>query len=323
MIVWGGVVRGDTIANAADGAAYTPATRTWRILAAAPTGVLGDVGSAAAWTGDGAAFWAGNSPDGPAVGAVYDPAANSWRRLLPGPLGPREGYVSVWTGTELLIMGGTSGDMGANPVAGAVNPRTGAWRLLPAINRFPGLQLGGAVWDGHQVFASGSYSLCPERGSACRKHRPIFFAFNPATGALREIDVVGAPIASLTPVGWTGTEVVSIATTNATQRVVRYEPATNSWHSGPSAPCAATDSSYTQSFWFDGRYVTGCEASRLEIYSAQTNRWTTIDAGPSPFSSREGSALAWTGTELIAWSGTAKEPLNPTPNDGASIALHR
>lgn len=123
--------------------------------------------------------------------------------------------------------------------------------------------------------------------------------------------------------GWTGSEVVFTTTANGTERIVRYEPATDSWNTGPSARCPMTDPYYTQSAWFDGRYASGCVQSRLEIYTASTNRWTTIDAGASPFTSRAGSAIIWTGTELIAWSGTAKEAGNRTPNDGASIALGR
>jgi len=46
-----------------------------------------------------------------------------------------------------------------------------------------------------------------------------------------------------------------------------------------------------------------------------------IIPGPSPLNSREGSAIVWTGTELIAWSGTVYERFNPTPADGASLTL--
>ena len=323
MIAWGGVVRGDTIASASDGAAYDPASRTWRTLAPAPSGVAGDVGTAAVWTGAGAVFWAGNSPDGPALGAVYDPAADSWRRLPRGPLGPRESYASVWTGTELLIIGGNSGDQGASPVAGAVNPRTGVWRLLTAMDRFPGLRLAGEVWDGHLVFASGTYSLCPGLGSACPKRRSIFFVFNPATDAVREIHLPRSPSASLAPVGWTGSEVVFTTTANGTTRIVRYRPATGSWDAGPSAPCRVPDPYYTQSLWFDGRYASACVPSRLQIYTASTNSWMIIDTGSSPFTSRAGSAVVWTGHEIVAWSGTVRAAGNRTPNDGASIALRR
>jgi len=42
---------------------------------------------------------------------------------------------------------------------------------------------------------------------------------------------------------------------------------------------------------------------------------------PSPLNSREGSAIVWTGSELIAWSDTVYERFNPTPADGALLTL--
>jgi hypothetical protein len=52
-----------------------------------------------------------------------------------------------------------------------------------------------------------------------------------------------------------------------------------------------------------------------------TDGWETVPAGRSPFNARIGSAIVWTGTDLIAWSGVARRSGNPTPNTGASIAL--
>ena len=135
MIVWGGVVRSGKARDASDGAAYNPATRTWRAIAASPTGVQG--GAAVVWTGDEMVVWASNSPDGPVGTAVYNPSTDSWRRLPAGPLGKREGYSSVWTGKELILVGGSLGDTLAKPVAAALNPRTGSWRLLPALTGSP------------------------------------------------------------------------------------------------------------------------------------------------------------------------------------------
>ena len=213
----------------------TPTTRAWRTIAAPPAGVLGDAGNGAVWTGTSAVFWAGNSPDGPAAGAVYDPAQNSWRLLPKGPLGAREGYSSEWTGKELLLIGGTSGDQIASPAAAAVDPRTGAWRLLPALDAVIGLQATGTVWDGRQVFVWGSRSLCPERGSACTEYRPFFATYDPATDALHSIDLANAPadLDRLNPVAWTGADVLFATSGDRSVAVVRAVPRTGHWTFGP------------------------------------------------------------------------------------------
>jgi len=41
-----------------------------------------------------------------ADGAAYQPATRTWRPITPAPLA---GDMAVWTGTELLVWGGTTG----------------------------------------------------------------------------------------------------------------------------------------------------------------------------------------------------------------------
>jgi hypothetical protein len=49
---------------------------------------------------------------GCAAGGRAPPAGEvqSWRRLAAGPLAPRVGHSAVWTGSELLIWGGATGE---------------------------------------------------------------------------------------------------------------------------------------------------------------------------------------------------------------------
>ena len=327
MIVWGGGSRAQGITTLeADGAAYNPVTRTWRTIAPAPPGVLGGAGGGSAWTGTAAVFWAGNSPDGPAGGAVYHPKTDTWTRLAAGPLGVRESYSSVWTGRELLIISGNSGDALATPVAAAANPETGSWRLLPTLDNVTGLQALGAVWSGREAFIMGNRSLCPEQGSDCQSFQPIFIAYNPTTDALRQIDLANSPVGTqkrsqLRPIAWTGTTVLFADVADPTAGVVSYDPATGSWHTGRPAPCAIPDPSYSQTAWIGHRYVVACGTDGLQIYTPATDTWQTSHPGPSPLNSHTDSAIVWTGTELIAWSGTLRETFNPTPNEGASLVL--
>lgn len=325
MIVWGGVA-GTEKARPSDGAAHDPVAGTWRSIAPAPAGVLGEAHLGAVWTGDEAMFWAGNSPDGPAAGAVYNPGTNTWRRLAEGPLGIRDGHISVWTGSEMIIMGGHGGRSYSTPVAAAVNPRSGAWRPLPAFDDLFGLGLSGAVWDGDEVLAVGSLSTsCPALGARCAESRPIFLGFNPATNVRRDISLVDAPFDATVPpslIGWTGAEAAFARYHGSSVAVVRYDPRSQKWRTGPESPCPL-GSAYVQVAWLGDRYVAGCGDDRLQLYDLAANTWTTVAAGPSPLNSRAGSMIVWTGTTLIAWSGTIASSGNPTPSDGASISLRR
>ncbi len=328
MIVWGGLPStgeiGMTVVG--DGAAYDPVARSWRTIAPAPAGVVGLAGQGSAWTGDEAVFWAGNSPDGPAAGAVYNPGTDTWRALAAGPLTIREGYVSVWTGSELVIMGGHGGKSYAEPVAAAVDPRTGTWRDLPSFADFVGFQPTGAFWDGRQILAAGSLALCPEQGSGCSEHRPVLVAYDPATDTRREIDLAGAPFAGDDvphPVGWTGTELVFTTGDGPGPGIVRYDPASGRWRTGATSPCDRESSGYGQSAWLGDRLVVSCGDDQLQVYDPSPDSWRIVDAGPSPLNARARSEIAWTGTDLIVWSGELRAEYNPTADDGSSINLSR
>lgn len=306
MVVWGGARLGAR----SDGAAYDPARRAWRRIAAPPAGLAGG-GSAAAWTGSSLVVFASASFDR-AGAAAYDLRRNTWRRLPAGPLGPRESYVSVWTGRELLVFGGNRGDRIATPTAAALDPRTGSWRVLQAFSSLRGLMPTGAVWTGHEVFVAGT----PRGGRGTR-----LYAFDPAAGGLRRI---GLPAAAVRPVGFAEGRLVFTrsADTLFSSTVLRlYVPATGRWSAARPAPCALPARTYTQSAWIGDRFVAACGADAVQVYTPRTNVWRILRTGPSPLTTLGWGTIVWTGRELIAWSGTVFRPHNPMPNTGASIVL--
>jgi hypothetical protein len=324
MIVWGGAVRaaGET---AGGGAAYAPGRRAWRPIAPAPAGIVG--GAAVAWTGDEMIVWASNSPDGPVGAGAYDPDADSWRTLPEGPLGRREGYASAWTGKELLVVGGNVGDRLATPVAAALDPAAGTWRLLPALNRLGSLYPGASLaWSGHEGFLLGS--VCADRASCSA----VFVAYDPATDGMRTIDLAKAPIVreqQLSAIAWNGADVVftivGVPTNVNSGRVavVRYDPETGTWAKGAFAPFPLTQGVNQQTAWLGDRLAVPDGSSGLQVYEPASDDWQTITPGASPLNWGSGSAVVWTGDELIVWSGMPYARDNPTPNEGASLQLGR
>ena len=105
MLVWGGWLPGGQPQPAPSGAAYDPATDTWRRIAAAP--IRWGSSPDAVWTGE---EWviAMNRPRVIVV-AAYDPHDDKWRRLpdIQGDLGDEVRL--LWTGSELLLIAGTAG----------------------------------------------------------------------------------------------------------------------------------------------------------------------------------------------------------------------
>jgi len=148
--------------------AYDPVTDTWRTLADAP--IDRRLEATSVWTGTQWIVWGGlalvdDSTRGD--GVAYDPATDVWRVLPASPLSQR--IVSgVWTGTEVLITAGRSGDgngMMAFSDGAAYNPSTDTWRDLADGPAHPGFQ---PIWTGGRLilFAKGGavlYDLATDR----------------------------------------------------------------------------------------------------------------------------------------------------------------
>ena len=140
------------------GAAYDPATKSWRTIAPPP-----------APRQDAAAVWdetemlvVGGSAVGPKHvryyprGLSFDPSTNSWTALPPMAF-PRTGAAAVWSGSQMLVWGGaTTASHGqvAPPHGEAFDPSSGRWSPLPK-SPLRGRDDPVAVWTGTQMFIWG------------------------------------------------------------------------------------------------------------------------------------------------------------------------
>jgi hypothetical protein len=154
--------------------------------------------------------------------------------------------------------------------------------------------------------------------SICEDTREFLVAYDPATDELEEIDLAAAPAPSIAPVGWTGSEL--LATGSGRADVVLFDPSGATWRTAAAAPCAV-EGFYRQTAWLGGRYVATCGRDALQVYDVAADAWDVIEAGRSPMSTRANSAIVWTGSDLVVWSGIARRAGNPTPNAGMSITL--
>jgi hypothetical protein len=162
-------------ARLARAAAYDPASNSWRRLPRIPRG---RGGANAVWDGHellvvaGSAEAPAGTPPPPArVGFALDPATNRWRSL-PAMDAGRTGAAAVWTGTKLLLWGGSASPSGTPRVTApahglAFDPRTNRWSTLPA-----GPLLGRvdptAVWTGRQLLVWGG--SMPKRPAGSGTH---------------------------------------------------------------------------------------------------------------------------------------------------------
>jgi hypothetical protein len=303
LVVWGGLAR-DRSRTLADGAAYDPGTDRWEPLPPAPEGqwMLEDEGIAV-WTGREVLVWGGVTIEAanpnvarPADGVAYDPARRSWRRLPRPPLPLR--YVSpnqwvLWTGGELLA-GGVEQGAGGGVIAGAYDPATDRWRMLP---RSPGLtggpdhlQARTAMWAGSRLLVWNFWS--PAAHTANNRDavtaRPEtepdgidLWAYDLAADRWTVLpdppERVRRMLAGASMV-WTGREVVIASAATARGRTVtragRYDPDRARWT--PIAPPPRPGGRTTLA-WAGAAVV---ELPRKVVYDPGSDRWLPLPPGP-------------------------------------------
>ena len=99
-------------------------------------------------------------------GFAYNPATNRWRRLPPMDSG-RIGAAAVWTGSRLLLWGGSTrlGSLVAPAHGLAYDPRSNRWSPLPRAPLKSRLEPT-AVWTGRSLIVFGGSSLTGIRDGA-------------------------------------------------------------------------------------------------------------------------------------------------------------
>jgi hypothetical protein len=192
------------------GQAYDPATDHWRHIASPPTGFITDR-SPFVWTGKELLVWPGDGGGSTTdvTPIAYDPARDAWRSLAPPPIMGRQSAASVWTGTDWIVWGGTTG---TDELADGAeyDPATDTWRTLgpgPLSKRRVH-----AVWSGTEMFvdagstggdrATGNGELALADGAL----------YDPSTDHWRST-TPGAAHPGFVPL-WTGKDVVMFAKGN-------------------------------------------------------------------------------------------------------------
>lgn len=200
MIAWGGVTSNPTTA-----ASYDPATNEWTPL---PQGPLGSRhGQVGLWTGEELIVWGGNSQSAvPLTGpeaAAFDPRSGTWRELPDAPLEAfaLDGPGSVWTGSEMIVVGGRSTTEVTDGGA-AYDPSTDEWRKIAALPTADDR-------DGAPIYVTSS-----ERG-VWTGTEVVFvtvdgvLSYSPVRDRWTILDAPDGARRSIATTAWTGTQLIS------------------------------------------------------------------------------------------------------------------
>jgi Kelch motif len=277
------------------GAAYNPASNTWRPLPLTPDPPeMREGNQVAVWTGKEMLTWG-------QVDAAYNPKTNTWRRLPPGWEAPS---VAVWTGRQALLWGGgCCGGVLRNGVA--IDPVTGARRAIPN-GPFGGPDTQG-VWTGREMIVVG--------GSGDRGPLALAAAYNPASRTWRSLPSMPGSRAGAT-VTWTGGEVLVVGGLDPYADKVQsggfaYNPVTNQWRRLPAMQFPRWNHvavwTGKQLLVWGGRSDAGLQSvypASGVAYDPTRDRWSALPQ--SPLRGRDDSVAVWTGTRMIVWGGVAQ-----------------
>jgi hypothetical protein len=294
-----GVARDGNVLDAVEAVeAYNPATRTWRRLPSPPkTENYCRVG--AVWTGRELLRW-GCEP------LAFDPAADHWRRLPQAPTGQG---IAVWTGKDMIGWGGgCCGDMSAD--GAAYDPATNRWRKLAPSPLAPEQGPIGA-WTGHELILLVSGIDVgdgkPQPGRFARAA-----AYDPATDTWRRIAPMPEPDGALGGTAvWDGKELLVVGAGPQARDALAYDPAANRWRRLASIEPGRRGATVVWTgkrllLWGGLRFDPSSSsppvlASHGLAYDPNTDRWSPLPRWP--LAARDGSAVAWTGRQLLVWGG--------------------
>ncbi len=172
LIIWGGYRQWPVAQAYADGAAYDPAARRWTLLPSlgAPRARSGHCG---VWTGEEMIIWGGYDQATQThlnSGARFNARTWQWLPLsLANAPAPRQVFAAAWSGSELIVWGGSFGPRQATDTGGRYEPATDTWRATTVSGAPPGRffwRSDCGVWIGSGMFFFGGEDVRTETSLA-------------------------------------------------------------------------------------------------------------------------------------------------------------
>jgi hypothetical protein len=226
MVVWGGQDLGFFTDS---GGRYDPASDTW-----SPTSTVSApfarVHQSAIWTGTLMVVWGGSEgpPGGRNTGGRYDPATDTWTATSAGGNGApsgRTGHTAAWTGSAMLVWGGSAfGSTLPLVTGGQYDPATDTWTEMSIVGAPHGRFWHTAVWTGSVMVVWGGYG---------GDYLDTGGRYDPLSNTWTPVSTVGAPSGrAFHTAVWTGTSMViwgGREDTISFDTGGRYDPIADTW----------------------------------------------------------------------------------------------
>jgi hypothetical protein len=243
--------------------------------------------------------WGGQ---GVTTGGIYDPATNGWTAMsASGAPGLRTGHTAVWTGSKMIVWGGTAG---VNNTGGVYDPATDTWTPTSTTGAPSARQGHTAVWTGSRMIVWGGYDQVNPLATGG--------LYDPTTDTWSTVTTVGATARYRHAAAWTGSKMIVWggrppgAGFPSTNTGGIYDPLANTWAatSTVGAPTGRVDPT---AVWTGSKMVVwgGTSSDYWNtggVYDPGTDTWTATSTTQAPTGRYQHTAL-WTGSRMIVWGG--------------------
>lgn len=238
-------------------------------------------------------------------GAAAGDSRSGWRCLARSPLTARSGHSAVWTGAEMIVLGGSPAHRASVMDGAAYEPRTDTWRTIadaPLLDR----ERHTAVWTGKEMIVWGGDR---EGGLVALDDGA---AYDPAADTWRPI--ADSPLEGRfghTAV-WTGREMIVFGGFAGSEfgDAAAYHPAADKWRR-----LRGWKARWDHSATWTGRemIVWGGDGSQEYeddggAYHPASNRWRELP--DSPLEGRILHSAVWTGSEMLIVGGASNLSLS-------------
>lgn len=334
MIVWGGLSgASDTSGYLASGGRFNLSTGTWAPVSQGLACPAARALHTAVWSGTKMIIWGGYGAGigDTRTGGLYTPATDTWTATstAPGVPSARHSHSAIWTGTEMIVWGGTTGcpncssSNAPESSSGRYNPSTDSWVPTSTGNGAPERRyLQSTVWTGSEMIVwGGDVGMSPNADYSNTGGR-----YNPASDSWTPTSTSGS-----CPTGrggqtavWTGTEMIVWGGIYYLNTGGRYNPVSNTWtatSSGAGTPSGRDRHTAvwtgTQMIIWGGETVSGPNALNDGArYDPSHDAWLPTSQAKACPEPRLAHSAVWTGSRMIVWGGFAMNQVYY--NDGAS-----
>jgi N-acetylneuraminic acid mutarotase len=267
----------------------------------------------AVWTGSEMIVWGGdNFPSGNGTlntGARYNLVTDTWTATstINAP-SPRYIHTAVWTGSEMIVWGGSDENFQPLNTGARYNPGLDTWTPTSTTNVPVPRISHTAVWTGSDMIVWGGTDFSSQEFNTGGRYNPSTDSWT-ATSITNAADARGSHTAV-----WTGSEMIvwgGVGQLGVLNTGGRYNPGTNSWTATSTMNAPEGRADFTGVWTGSEMIVWGGAADPPSPllnsggrYNPNTDTWvatTTVNA-PSP---RYGHTAVWTDDEMIVWGGIA------------------